>query len=261
MTALDGRRVVVTRPLAQGRALAATLEARGAVAIPFPTIACRPVADPAALDRLIDELGRAAWVVFTSRHAVDHLWRRMRLRGIAAFPVGTRIAAVGPATAERVRLVGGDVSAMPDVYLGDAIAGVLGNLAGQRVLLPRADTGRPETAAALRRAGADVLDVTAYQTVPAAPDREGLDALRRGVDAITFTAPSTARNFVALVGREAHTMLAGTAIACIGPTTAREAVAIGVARPIVASSATSASLVDALERYFAAQTPIRAAAR
>lgn len=261
MTPLNGRRVVVTRPLAQGRGLAACLEGRGAVAIPFPTIACAPVADPNALDGLIDELGRAAWVVFTSRNAVDHLWRRMRARGIAAFPVETRIAAVGAATAERVRLLGGQVSAMPDTYLGCAIAGVLGDLTKQRVLLPRADIGRPETAAALRRAGADVLSVAAYRSVPAALDRDGLDALRRGVDAITFTAPSAVRNFVSLVGREARTILSDTAVACIGPTTAREAVAIGVVRPIVASSATSASLVEALEGYFAALAPIRAAAQ
>jgi uroporphyrinogen III methyltransferase/synthase len=97
---LFGRTIVVTRARSQASDLTAQLAALGAEVIEAPTIAIAPPADDGvALARaaagVVD--GRYAWVVFTSANAVSRL---ADLIPDARAWAGTRIAAVGPATAE-----------------------------------------------------------------------------------------------------------------------------------------------------------------
>jgi uroporphyrinogen-III synthase len=117
--------------------------------------------------------------------------------------------------------------------------------------LPRADLGRPETPEALRAAGALVDEVTVYHTIPAAPDPAGLAGLEAGVDAVTFTSPSTFTNFVALLGDRAGRLLAGAAVACIGPVTSAAVRAAGFPVHVEPPEHTMAGLVDALDTFFA----------
>jgi len=252
VSGLAGCAVVITRAIGQHQPLAALLEARGAVPVLFPTVSIRPASDAAALDAALDRLPECDWLVFTSANAVAQVWPRLARPGPARVPASVRIAAVGPATAEALAARGAGAAVIPDRYLGAAVPAALGDLRGRRVLLPRADIGRKETAAALRAAGADLIDVIAYHTVPAAPDRDGLARLRSGVDAVTFTAPSTVRNFLALVGSEALDLLRQTTVACLGPTTAAAVTSLGLAPPLIAAEATLAGLVDALDAHYPA---------
>ena len=78
---------------------------------------------------------------------------------------------------------------------------------GKRFLLPRADIARDLLADALREAGAFVLDVAAYRTIPARAERDGGPdiyrmLLDRQIDAVTFTSASTVKNFVAMLGQD-----------------------------------------------------------
>jgi uroporphyrinogen-III synthase len=251
MTGLQGRSVVITRARAQAEPFARELAARGAIPVFFPTIDIRPLEDWAALDEVLARADRYDWIVFTSANAVSAVGDRLRALGRPGLRGPGRIAAVGPATAAALAERGTPVSAMPSEYLGAAVAGALGHLAGRRVLLPRADIGSDETGIALREAGAMVEEVVAYHTTPAAPDPDGLAALRREVDAVTFTSPSTVRNFVTLVGPDARDLLGRTLIACIGPVTAAAVAALGLAPPLQAPRSTSEALLDALEAHFA----------
>jgi uroporphyrinogen-III synthase/uroporphyrinogen III methyltransferase/synthase len=91
-----------------------------------------------------------------------------------------------------------------------------------RVLVPRPAEGRPELVDGLRAAGADVLAVEAYRTLPAAPETLAplADWIEAGeVDAVAFASPSAVRAVVAaLAGRV--TVLSRCLLAAIGPTTA-----------------------------------------
>lgn len=254
MKGLDGRTVVVTRARGQHQELAGLLEAEGAVPLLFPTIAFRPARDLATLDAALRDVHHYDWLVFTSANAVSHVWDRFAALGVA-IPPTARLAAVGPATARALAERGLPVSAIPDAHRGAAVAGALGELAGRRVLLPRADIGREETLDALRAAGAEVVAVTAYHTVPAEPDAAGLAALRSGVDAVTFTSPSTVHHFVALLNDEAAVLLRRTTVACIGPTTADAVTALGLTRPLMAPSASASGLVAALAGHFRRAAP------
>jgi uroporphyrinogen-III synthase len=249
MSALCGRTVVVTRPRIDGERLATRLAERGARAVLFPTIDVRPVEDPRALDEELHRLPTFDWIVFTSAHAVAHTWTRAHALGIV-FPPATRIAAIGPATREALNERGLSTCVVPPVYRGAALPDVLPDVRGHRMLLPLSDIGRDEAADGLRRAGATVVSVTAYRTLPAAPDEEGLARLRLGVDAVLFTSPSTVQNFERLLRSEAIAVLSRAAVVCIGPTTADAARTIGV-DTLVAPVHTTDGMLALLEENFA----------
>ena len=62
---------------------------------------CRPITDPAPLDRAIDRLADYEWLVFTSANGVRFFLRRLEERGRDLRALGhLKLAAIGPTTAE-----------------------------------------------------------------------------------------------------------------------------------------------------------------
>jgi uroporphyrinogen-III synthase len=114
-------------------------------------------------------------------------------------------------------------------------------IAGARVLIPQAEGGRPEAAAALREAGAAVDVVAAYRSEPIPPDDPavayGLRRLREGdIDCVVFFAPSQVRALLELAGAGAVTQVrACSIVATIGATTARALTGAGIPVQVVAS--------------------------
>lgn len=250
MSALVGKRVLVTRPRAQAEALCQRLEAKGAVPILFPTIEIAPLLDYAELDAAIRNLARYDWVVFTSVNGVEAFWEQANVVGAGLRPAPTvKIATIGPATAKAVNQHGASVTFMPNEYIAEAIVEGLGDVQGQRFLLPRAELAREALAVELKRRGASVDEIAAYRTLPATPDPASLTELQQGVDAITFTSSSTVRNFVAIeVTRHLNYQ---PAIACLGPITAQTAREVGLPVTLTAAEYTLDGLVTALEKYYA----------
>jgi uroporphyrinogen-III synthase len=257
-SSLTGKRIVITRPKAQAAALADKLAALGAEPIIFPTIQIAPVDDYAPLDAALGQLGQYQWIVFTSANAVAIFWERLGGHLPATVPVAAaspiwpaplQFAAVGPATARALEKRGASAKFVPDEYVAEALAAGLGDVAGQRILLPHAELAREALAAELRRRGATVDEIAIYRTLPAAPDPAGLAELRRGVDAITFTSASAARNFALMAGGAAF---AGSPaiVACIGPVTAAAARQSGLPVDVVAAEYTFDGLVAALAKHF-----------
>ena len=252
MSGLSGRTVVVTRAREQAAAFVALLEARGARVVAFPTIVTRP-ADPAEVDRAIAALAAYAWIVFSSANAVRFFLDRLTARGLPGLPAGLRVAAVGRATADLLAERGIGVDAVPEEFVGARVAAAVGDVRGQRVLLPRADIGRAETVEALEAAGAIVDAVTLYHTVPAAPDPAAVAALAAGVDAVTFTSASTFANLLLLLGDRAPQLLAGVTIASIGPVTSAAIRAAGLSVHVEPAEHTTAALAEHLDTYFASR--------
>src|SRR5262249_26307187 len=142
---------------------------------------------------------------------------------------GVKLCVVGPATAEHLTARGLKVDVTPAEYRAEAVVramGETGSLHGARVLLPRADIGREIVADGLRAEGGDVTEVIAYRTVAVEAERDGEPdvyrmLLERRIDVVTFTSPSTVRNFVHVLGAEpAADLLQHTIVASIGPVTA-----------------------------------------
>jgi uroporphyrinogen-III synthase len=242
---LSGRRVVVTRPEDQAEGLCSRLRALGAEPVVFPVIAIAPPEPGGPLDQALARLSSYDWLIFTSVNGVDCFWER--LTTLAAGPdqvPAAKVAAIGPATAAALRQRGVRVSLMPAEYRAEAILDEIGDVAGQTVLLPRADIARPALADGLRAKGAQVDEVPAYRTVPSTPAAAAFDALRAGVDVITFTSSSTVHNFVA---QTAGLSYGDPLVACIGPVTAATARGLGLRVDVVAREYTIEGLVKALD--------------
>lgn len=254
---LAGRTVVITRAIDQAAELAALLDAYGAEVLPYPTIR---IAEPDSwerVDRAIDDLKSYEWAVFTSANAVDRFMDRMLDHHLDARSFcGLMIAAVGPATAERLYERGIVPDCIPEeAYRAEGLIELLAEYdvgEGTRVLIPCAKKAREALPEALRERGASVDAVTVYRTVTGEGDARVADRLRSGdVDVITFTSGSTARNFVALMGPDAARVLERCTVATIGPITSDAVRDLGFCVDVEASDSTVRGLVDALAAHVA----------
>ena len=253
---LAGRHIAITRPVEQAGEFAALLEAAGARVSALPAISIAPAADPAALDAALRELPSYDWIVLTSANGVRAIADRLAALGIRWEDHGlARVAVIGPATAEALAAQGVTADLVPAEYVAEAILDGMGNVAGQRVLLARADIARAALAEGLRLRGAEVVEVAAYRTVPVAVETEALRRLLTDdrPDAVTFTSSSTVEGFfagLAAAGLEPSAALAGIALSCIGPITAATLLEHGLEPAVVAAEYTTPGLRDALIAYF-----------
>jgi uroporphyrinogen III methyltransferase / synthase len=257
---LFGKRVLITRTHEQAEDLVDQLEAQGAEAIESPTIRVLPPDDYGPLDEACVGVASFAWIVFASANSVDAFMLRLRTVGKDIRELkGVRLCAIGPATADRLLRHGINVDLLPPEYRTEGVIQALtgtGSLKGVRILLPRADIGRELLTDELRKAGAEVTEVTAYRTVLAEAEGEGDPniykmLLEKRIDIVTFTSASTVRNFVRLFGSEvAADLLRSTSVACIGPVTAEAAEQCGIPAAIVPAQYTIPALVEAIVAYF-----------
>lgn len=252
---LFGRRIVVTRAAGQACGLAEALEASGAAVVEFPTIALVPPRDPRPLEAAVDRAGSYDWLIFTSANGVAMFCARLWARGRDGRALArARIAAIGAATARALRTWGLRADVVPQQYQAEGLLAALAGeeLAGKRVLWPRAAVVRPVLAKGLRARGAVVDEVVAYETVMPQTDGSSLRSLleRGRVDAITFTSSATVKNFCALCGAGAASLLRGVAVASLGPVTSQTARALGLTVAVEARTATVEALAEALVAYF-----------
>lgn len=260
---LFGRRILVTRPREQARALVDPLEALGAEAIEAPMIRIVPPDDLGPLDEACARAGQFDWIIFSSASAVEaFLARLLAGPGDLRALCGVRLAAVGSSTSERLARHGLKVDLVPGEYRAEAVLPALaahGDVRGLRVLLPRADIGREIVGDELRRHGAEVTEVVAYRTVVAEAGREGEPdvyrmLLDRRIDVVTFTSPSAVRNFVQALGAEpAADLLRTTLVASIGPVTAEAAIQYGIETNIMPAAYTAPALAGAIAAHFERQ--------
>jgi uroporphyrinogen-III synthase len=167
----------------------------------LPVIEICPVPDMSELDQALNHLSRYDWVIFTSVNGVEVVWGRFTALGLKGVPSETRVAAIGPKTAQAIRQRGAEPAFIPEEYIAEAILPGLGELTGRWVLLPRAEIARKALPEGICREGGVAHEIAVYQTLPAQPDAIGLAALQAGVDVVTFTSPSTVQNFLTLAER------------------------------------------------------------
>jgi uroporphyrinogen III methyltransferase / synthase len=257
---LFGRRIVVTRPREDAPELVDRLAALGADPIEAPMIRIAPPEDWSPLDQAVAEASSFDWIVFTSGNAVDHFMERLHAgAGDVRDLKGVKLCTVGPATRQRLERHGIRVDLMPADFRAEGVVQALkaqGDLAGSRFLLPRADIGRELLAEELRKADADVTDVTTYRTLPVELDGEGDPdiyrmLLDRAIDVVTFTSASSVKNFATTFGVEQTADLLGqTVVAAIGPVTADAAERLGIAVAVMPQEYTIPALVEAIVQHY-----------
>ncbi|MET0223014.1 MAG: uroporphyrinogen-III synthase, partial [Terrimicrobium sp.] len=162
-----------------------------------------------------------------------------------------RIAAIGPATAERVRSYRLQVDVQPEKYVAEEIIEALQretSLENLKILLARAEGAREALAVELVRRGAIVDEAVAYRTVPETSDVSG--GIRRfreeEIDMITFTSSSTVENFLALN----LPLPEKTKTASIGPITSKTMRGRGLQVNVEAKRHDIPGLVEAIRKYW-----------
>jgi uroporphyrinogen-III synthase len=276
---LTGVRILVGRASHQAGALSGELRKLGATVIEIPFIEIRKPRSFKSLDSALQNLHDYDWLILTSVNGVDAMWERLaklkltlanareghdfsraiegRIQNRASAAEGRhlRIAAIGPATQKAIQQRGVKVDIVPKEYIAESVVRSLRRrVKGKRVLLVRAKVARDVIPRELRRAGARVDVVEAYETVIPQSSRKRLQAALRGQrqrpHVITFTSSSTVRNFVALLGSRKPN-LDGIRLASIGPVTSSTLRELGLRAKIAAKEFTIPGLVEAIVRAVA----------
>ena len=163
-----------------------------------------------------------------------------------------RFAAVGPATAKKLKDLHLNIDLMPEVYTAEATAQALldyQNVENISVLLARAEEANSELPKLLEDQGAIVDDIAFYKTVPETEDRNGAaEAYEEdGTDWITFASSSAVKNFDARFGLAKRCEDdPGLKLASIGPETTKALRELGLNPTVEAAEHTIAGLARAL---------------
>jgi uroporphyrinogen III methyltransferase/synthase len=250
---LFGRRIVVTRRSEQADGFAQRLTELGADVLEVPTI---KITQPKETDAIVDALlGLNAydWLVFTSANGVtaffDIFFRRFQdMRDIG----GVRIAAVGPATAAKLRELNLQVDLTPDEFTAKKIAAAFAkyqSIENLKMCLLRAEVANPDLPKALEDLGAIVDDIAIYRTVAETEDPAGAGAmlLESGADWVTFTSGSTVEHFHARFDLpKLLKKFPQMKLASIGPETSKAIRALRLEPALEAKAHTTDGLIAAL---------------
>ncbi len=223
---LFGKTIAITRARAQASSLREILTELGAEVVEFPTIKTLPPDDISPLETAIIEIHKYNWLIFTSVNGVESFFETMFNLGLDSRRVsGVQICAIGPATADKLRIYGIIADLMPEKFVAEAIADAFersGGVSGQNILLPRADIARPVLTELLEAMDAVVNEVTAYKTIADTGNCQQLQELLTNdkLDYITFSSSSTVKNFFEHISADS---LSGkkTKLASIGPITSQ----------------------------------------
>jgi uroporphyrinogen-III synthase len=256
---LSGVRVLVGRARHQAGALSAELRKLGAQVLEIPFIEIRNPRSFRPLDSALKNLNTYDWLILTSVNGVEAMWARLeKLRlNFADFSAvrKIRVAAIGPATKKAIQQRGAKVDVVPKEYVAESVVRSLrAKVKGKRILLVRAKVARDVIPRELRKAGAHVDVVEAYETVVPASSRLRLRAAftnpNKRPQVVTFTSSSTVKNFAALLGRRKQLRFAATRMASIGPVTSATLRELGLPVDIAAKEFTIPGLVAAIADIF-----------
>lgn len=256
---LAGKRILVTRAEKQAEALASKLEVLGAETAKLPLIRIEPVENEDPLEAAISKAiaGDYDWIVFTSVHGVRTFFERVRSKQFDPQTLrhAVKFAVIGPATGRALEEFGFRPALVPEKYTNEGLVEVFEKLLSEfkgkrplRFLLWRAQGAREVLSERLKELGAIVEEVHAYRTaINRIPDKCIGELLKKPIDIVTFTSPSTVKAFFEVLGSEkAREILDSAVVAVIGPVTERACKDFGIEPQIVAQTHTIDGLVEAI---------------
>src|SRR6187399_799511 len=139
---LLGKRIVVTRTRKQASALSNKLRILGAQIIELPTIRIEPPSNLREFAELVQDSHGYDWIVFTSANGVEAFFNIFfKLYDDVREIGGVRIAAIGPATAQRVKDFHLHVDLQPEEFVAEGVIREFkkqGGVENLRILIARA---------------------------------------------------------------------------------------------------------------------------
>ena len=245
--------VLITRPVGQGEALQAKLEAKGAEVLHFPTIEIAPVARSPELERSLEPMDSYHYAIFISPNAVEYA---AELVDLAALPPKLKVAAIGPGTARALMARGRKPDILPrDGANSEALLRLksLNKVSGKRILIVRGLGGRELLAETLEERGAYVDYAEVYRrNVPRIDQTELTQWFRAGkLDAIIVSSRDALLNLERMLSPGLTPYLKSAQLLVPSARMVKLATALGVRRrPVIAGEATDTALVNALVNWW-----------
>ncbi|MBM4325432.1 MAG: uroporphyrinogen-III synthase, partial [Deltaproteobacteria bacterium] len=117
---LLGKKILITRAREQSREFTTRLKRLGAEVIEFPTIEIVPPSSWKGVDHAVAKLKSYDWVIFTSANGVNFFFQRLKEKGKNRHLLsGSKICAIGPATAEQLRKKNIRVDLIPKEFIAE----------------------------------------------------------------------------------------------------------------------------------------------
>ena len=251
--AINGKRILVTRSAEQAPALSEALLERGAIPVTVPTIEIVPPTSYEELDQSIAGLADTDYLVLTSVNAVRAFCERLQALKIDRQLLrNVTTVAVGPKSAQALADYGLKADLVPEDYRAEGVVTLLSaEVAGKRILYPKAALARDLIPEAFGKAGAEVVAPVAYGS--ALPDKAPSllqQAFEQGLDMLTFTASSTVDNLVRLLDPAGLNKALKVPVASIGPLTTTTAEKYGFTVVVEPDHSTLDALVEAIANYY-----------
>lgn len=248
---LAGKRIIVTRMREQVAPLSRSLRDLGAEVAELPTMRLVPPPDKRAFASAVINSPHHDWLVFSSPNGVKKFFEAFYsvyedIRELG----GCRIAAIGPGTAEQLRMRGLMVDVMPQKAVAEELIAEFdrrsddfGGLAHCTVLWVHAKRAREVIRCELEKRKAIVDECIAYD-VDVEEVAFAQQLLDEGADFITFTSSGTATHFVRMGLR----LPPHCCVASLGPVTAATLRKLGMPPQIEAEMHTIPGLVESIRR-------------
>ncbi len=250
---MNGRRIVVTRPVGQAAHFAQMIRAAGGEPVLFPTIDIAALKATAPLDAALARLSEFDLAVFVSANAVVHTFARLDALQLA-WPSGLRVAATGPGTAAELSARGLAAIHPPARFDSEGLLAEMDRLGlqPQRVLIVRGTGGREWLLDHLAARGVQVETVAAYARICGAHDAAPVARMARAhqLDAFTITSSEGGENLLTMLGAQALALIGQTPLFAPHPRIAARLRADDCVN-VIETAGGDAGLIAGMSAYFA----------
>ncbi len=248
MNALNGARILITRPALQAENLCQLITDSGGEAVCLSTIDIVPSANTTLIRQTLSTLESFQWLVFISANAVT--MHSYHLNGDKInLPNGLRVVAIGQATTAALAKLGLSVDVSPEQgYNSEALLAMpqLQYIQGQRFLIVRGAGGREELATTLRARVAEVVYLDVYERTLPTVDVMPITTLltENKLNVITTTSGEILNILLTLLGETYHTQLFAVPLVVVSERIKQLATARGFRRVRVSHSPHDAAILD-----------------
>ncbi|NWF38839.1 uroporphyrinogen-III synthase [Mariprofundus sp. NF] len=250
-SALEGKRILLTRAAHQLGSIETMVRACAAVPIPFPCLELQVNTD--ALKQGIAMLPEFSDLLFTSANGVLALasFCHEHNRTLKSTLADKRIAAVGAKTAAALTALDISVDIIPEIASQDGLITAYSEHGmPEQLLFFRAEEGRERLAEVLEQQEIVVKTVKAYRTICPDDDAGKTVALLEAgeIDAVLLGSTKTARHYLQRIG--SSELANRPVVVAISKLMAEETEQLGLHVQVVAKSASFDSMLAALSNYF-----------
>jgi uroporphyrinogen-III synthase len=249
---LQGKGIVVTRPVHQADSLCRLIEAQGGRAICYPTLAIFPPSNPNPALAVVEHLESYDMAVFVSVNAVQ--WGMELMLSRRHLPPALRLVAIGRATAQALERDGTSTPLVPKPnFTSEALLALpeMQEVAGRRIVIFRGEGGVNLLGTTRAERGAEVCYAEVYRGgKPAARADELVQYWSRGeIQGVIVTSSESLENLFDMVGEIGRQWLCNTPLVVVSARTQQLALQLGANHPpLVAREVSDEAIVETLHQ-------------